>query len=69
MLALHFVWKLFASHEIKVLPSRDRALAERLLLATGRLSDLLLFVSSVDVELLRQLHQWSNAGWSCHSTA
>ena len=31
--------KLFASHEIKVLPSGDRAVAKRLLLVTGRFHD------------------------------
>ena len=34
-----FLWKLFAGHEIKVLPSGDRAVAERFLLATGRFHD------------------------------
>jgi hypothetical protein len=37
--ALHFAWKLFASHEIKILLSGDRAIAEGLLLATGRFHD------------------------------
>ena len=36
-----FSRKLFASHEIKVLPSGDRAVAKRLLLATGRLHDVI----------------------------
>jgi len=33
------IWKLFANHEIKVLPSGDWAVAERLLLAAGRFHD------------------------------
>jgi hypothetical protein len=38
---IEFTRKLFASHEIKVLPSRDRAVANRLLLATGRFHDVI----------------------------